>query len=118
MKTEVQIYEQDDNLEQEVVFDKIVTRYRYSGSAKPLINEINHLKEEIEKLKQERMQKLYILEDKEAKTRIKSLIEKFKSEGKDKIDIIDIINELNLPVEQVEKIMFELEKEKLVLQDE
>lgn len=118
METEVQIYEQDDNLEQEVVFDKIVTRYRYSGSAKPLINEINHLKEEIEKLKQARMQRLCVIEDKEAKIRIKSLIEKFKSEGRDKIDIIDLINELNLPVEQVEKIMLELEKEKVVLQNE
>ncbi|MFH1376481.1 MAG: hypothetical protein ABIH25_02495 [Candidatus Woesearchaeota archaeon] len=119
MQQEVRIFERDDGLGQEVVFDRqIVSRYRYCGSAKPLIEEINNLKEEIEKLKQNTIQKVCIVKEGEAKLRIKELIKKFKVQNRNNIDIIEITNELNLPIEQVEKIMIQLEKEKLVLQNE
>lgn len=119
MQTETQIYEEDDNLEQEIVFDRqVVTRYRYKGSAKPLLEQINYLKEEIEKLKQGKIQKICILNDKEAKIKIQDLIKRFKSQKRTDIDVIDITNELNITIEQVEKIMLELEKEKVVLQNE
>lgn len=118
METGIQIYEEDENLEQEIIFDRqVVTRYRYRGSAKPLIDEINYLKEEIRKLKQNKVQKVCFLEDDEAKIKIKNLIKEFKLQKKNSIDVIDIINELNLPIEQVERIMLELEKEKMVLQN-
>ena len=119
METETQIYEENENLEQEIVFDRqVVTRYSYKGSAKPLIGEINYLKEEIKKLKQNNMQKIDIIDYENAKMQIKSLIKRFKSKEIKNIDMIDIISELNLPVEQVEKIMLELEKEKVILQNE
>lgn len=119
METGVQIYEEDENLEQEVIFDKqVITRYRYRGSAKPLIEEINYLKDEIKKLKQSRTQEVCVMDDKEAKMNIKDLIKRFKLQNIKNINVIDITSELNLPVEQVEKIMLELEKEKVVLQNE
>ncbi|MBU4069895.1 MAG: hypothetical protein KJ646_02845 [Nanoarchaeota archaeon] len=119
METGIQIYEEDDNLEQDIVFDRqVVTRYRYKGSAKPLIEEINYLKEEIQKLKLSKEQQLCLISDKEAKMQIESLIKKFKSQDIKNIDMIDIITELNLPIEQAEKIMVELEKEKRVKQNE
>jgi hypothetical protein len=119
METGIQIYEEDENLEQEIVFDRqVVTRYRYKGSAKPLIDEINYLKEEIQKLKLNKIQQIYLVSDKEAKIEIVNLIKRFKSQNINNIDMIDIITELNLPVEQVDKIMFGLEKEKRVMQNE
>ena len=119
METGILVYEEDENLEQEVIFDRqVVTRYRYKGSAKPLIDEINYLKDEIKKLKQSKIQEICLINDKEAKVEIRDLIRKFKLRGVINIDMIDITHELNLPLEQVEKIMLELEKEKVVLQNE
>ncbi len=119
MESGIQIYEEDENLEQDVVFDRqVVTRYRYRGSAKPLIDEINYLKEEIQKLKLSKELQFCLISDKEAKMQIENLIKKFKSQNITNIDMIDITTELNLPIEQVEKIMNELEKEKRVKQNE
>ncbi len=50
--------------------------------------------------------------------RIESLIKILKSQNIKNIDMIDITNELNLPIEQVEKIMTKLEKEKIVIKNE
>ena len=119
MESRIQIYEEEEDLGQEIVFDRqVITRYRYKGSAKPLIDEINYLKEEIKALKQDNMQKVCFFEDKEAKMQIKDLINRFKLQNRENVDVIDINYELNLPIEQVEKIMTELEKEKVVLQNE
>ncbi|MEK6891466.1 MAG: hypothetical protein AABX03_05005 [Nanoarchaeota archaeon] len=119
MKTEIQLYDENDNLEQDIVFDRqVVTRYRYKGSAKPLIDEINYLKDEIRKLKQSKIQEVCILSDEEAKMQIQDLIKRFKLQGLKNIDVIDITNKLNIPIAQVEKIMSELEKEKVILQNE
>jgi len=119
METEIQIYEEDENLEQDIIFDRqVVTRYRYKGSAKPLIDEINYLKEEIQKLKLSKTQKVCLVSDEEAKVQIGDLIKKFRSQNIKNIDIIDIINELNLPIEQIERITMGLEKEKIIMQNE
>lgn len=118
METGIQIYEEDENLEQEVIFDKqVITRYRYKGSAKPLIDEINYLKEEIQKLKLNKTQKICLVDDEEAEMQIEDLIKRFKSQSIKNIDIIDIISKLNLPIEQIEKIMTKLEKEKRVIEN-
>ena len=119
MEKGIQIYEEDEDLEQDIIFDRqVVTRYRYKGSAKPLIDEINYLKEEIQKIKLSKTQKVCLVGDEEAKMQIGNLIKKFKLQNIKNIDMIDIITELNLPIEQVEKIMVGLEKEKRVAQNE
>jgi len=119
MGTEIQIQEENEDLRQEIVFDRqIITYYRYRGSAKPLIDEINYLKEEIDKLKKSNIQKVRLVDDKEAKIQIENLIKKFKSQKINNIDMIDITHELNIPIEQVEKIMAKLEEERVVLQNE
>lgn len=116
---EVQIYEENENLEQDIVFDRqVVIRYRYRGSAKPLIEEINYLKEEIRKLKLNKVQRVCLISDEEAKVQIENLIKRLKSQNIKNIDMIDITNELNLPIEQVEKIMTKLEKENIIIQNE
>ena len=118
METGIQIYEEDETLEQEVIFDKqVVTRYRYKGSAKPLIDEINYLKEEIQKLKLNKTQKICLVDDEEAEMQIEDLIKRFKLQNIKNIDIIDIISKLNLPIEQIEKIMIKLEKEKRIIEN-
>jgi len=118
METEIQVYEEDENLEQEIIFERqVITRYRYKGFAKPLIDEINYLKEEIQKLKLKGVQKVCLVNDEEAKMQIENMIKKFKLQGIMNIDVIDIINELNLPMEQVERLMTGLEKEKMVTQN-
>jgi len=90
METGIQIYEEDENLEQEIVFDRqVVTRYRYKGSAKPLIDEINYLKEEIQKLKLNKIQQICLVSDKEAKTKIEDLIKRFKSQNIKNIDMME-----------------------------
>lgn len=119
METGIQIYEEDENLDQDIVFDRqVVTRYRYKSSAKLLMDEINYLKEEIQKLKLNKEQRIYLISEEEAKMQIESLIKKFKLQNIKNINMIDIITELNLPIEQVEKIMIGLEKEKRVEQNE
>lgn len=57
------------------------------------------------------------MDDKEAKVQIENLIKQFKSQNIENIDIIDITRNLNLPIEQVERIMAKLEKEKVILQN-
>lgn len=118
METEIQIYEENDNLAREIVFDRqVITRYTYKGSAKPLIDEINYLKEEMQKLKLSKGNKICLINDEEAKIQIGKLLTRFKTQNIKNIDVIDIIKELNLPVEQIERLMGKLEQEKKVLQN-
>ena len=54
------------------------------------------------------------LTDEEAETEIRDLISDYHAEGKNGMNIINIYIKLNLPFEQINKIMSKLEKEGIV----
>ena len=83
-----------------------------------MLEEISQLRKEVEELKKDRLHISWSIPDDEAKMRIQTLIKQMKEEGIKKIDMLDIITKLNLPVEQVEKVMTKLEKENLVIEEE
>ena len=83
-----------------------------------MLEEISQLRKEVEELKKDRLHTPWAIPDNEAKMRIRTLIKQMKEEGIKKIDMLDIITRLNLPVEQVEKIMTKLEEENLVKEEE
>lgn len=59
-----------------------------------------------------------LIDEEQATAQIKKLIQFFKSRQIKKIDIIDIASALNLPVNQINKIMLKLERENLVKENE
>lgn len=58
------------------------------------------------------------IQDGEAKEKVLYLLSQFKAHGQKHVDIIDLKDKLHLPVEQIENIMEQLEKEGRVKADE
>lgn len=122
---EQKIYAYTEGMQEEVSFDRhVITTVRYSGSAKPIIEsllkKLEILEKEIELLKDENKiemklrhveQKERSISDEEAEQRILFLIREFKQNNKGKIDAVDILTEVKIPPEQLEKVMIKLEKE-------
>jgi len=74
------------------------------------------VEEKIRKILEERdILKFKKIDDAEAKMQITSFILGAKKKGVSKINILDIICSLNLPPEQIERIMKKFEKEKSVV---
>ena len=113
---EIEGSELDKELTFEVSKDvKVTTKitFRKGDVIEKLIKRIVDLENKINK-----DEKFYILNDKEAEMKIQDLIKRFKLQKRTNINMIDINNELNIPIEQIEKIMSELEEKKIVLQNE
>lgn len=76
------------------------------GTIKDLKKRVENLEKELENTKL--IDNLHIekqLPDNSAKKEIISYLKHMKSEGNTKISIIDLVSELKLPVEQIERIM-------------
>ena len=80
---------------------------------------INPLQKALKRLEQQlKTIESYQITDIEAKKMIKKILNQFKSKGIKEVDIVDIHNKTRLPLSQINKIMFELEKEKKVKRHE
>jgi len=55
-----------------------------------------------------------ILLDSEAKNEVIYLLKKYKQSGKNEINILKIVSELNLPIEQIDKILDDLKKQDII----
>ena len=126
---EQEIYKYAESMQEEISFDRhVITTVRYSGSARPVIEsllkdvkkletEIQLLKSEHKKFQQLERKEFIIINDDEASERIIDLINQFKNNQKMTIDVIDILTIFNIPLDQLERIMNKLEKEKIILSE-
>lgn len=75
-------------------------------SIENLFKKIKYLEDEVERLKT--CNQPYVISDSEAEEKIKSYLIDLKKKGIKKVSIIDIIERLHLPAEQIDKIMEKL----------
>ncbi|MBU2458747.1 MAG: hypothetical protein KKB29_00060 [Nanoarchaeota archaeon] len=110
----------EEEFDQEISFivsEKLTINKRVTFKRDYVINSLIDKIKDLEK-KINGISEIQIINDAEAEIRVKDLVNRFKSQDKKEIDMVDIVNELNLPLDQIEKIMLKLEKEMVVLQNE
>ena len=87
---------------------RIVTQEIYESYEHPsLLDKIEGLEKKVSRLEQG-VTPIKIISDELAEEKIKAYLIAKKNEGHMKIDLIDIVNDVCLPVEQIEKIMEKL----------
>ena len=86
---------------------EIAIPFRFVRYVDNLHKRIEKLESELEIIKNQTIREVC---DEMAQNEIESFITKWKVEGKTKLSILDIVENLCLPVEQIDKIMKKLEK--------
>lgn len=80
-----------------------------------LETKMEKMRKEIKELKEERKKMILInmpnVSDKDAEKQVRNYLEMFRSKATKKVSLLDIMSKLNLPPEQIERVMKRLERE-------